>query len=185
MRQLFLAIIAVALTGCAGAALFQDPSTLYVDYMCNPEGATLYQDNVAVGTCPTRLHYQITDADRAQGYKLLKGTTATWVSGASISTPAPIIANLKNGLQQHFNLERPRNVAGYDTDANYALNLQRNRILAAQAKAESNAADAAALSNALLAASAERWSHLLRQPAKVDSPMQRTNHHEDAETVFG
>ena len=31
----------------------------------------------------------------------------------------------------------------------------------------------------------KRWSHFLRQPAKVDSPMQRTNHHEDAETVFG
>ena len=31
----------------------------------------------------------------------------------------------------------------------------------------------------------QRWSHFLRQPAKVDSPMQRTDHHEDAETVFG
>jgi hypothetical protein len=31
----------------------------------------------------------------------------------------------------------------------------------------------------------ERWSHFLRQPVKVDSPIQRTNHHEDAETVFG
>ena len=31
----------------------------------------------------------------------------------------------------------------------------------------------------------QRWSHFLTQPAKVDSPMQRTNHHEDAETVFG
>jgi hypothetical protein len=31
----------------------------------------------------------------------------------------------------------------------------------------------------------ERWSHFLRQGAKVDSPMQRTTHHEDAETVFG
>jgi hypothetical protein len=31
----------------------------------------------------------------------------------------------------------------------------------------------------------ERWSHFLRRPVKVDSPMQRTNHHEDAETVFG
>ncbi len=36
----------------------------------------------------------------------------------------------------------------------------------------------------LTKAGAERWSHFLRQPAKVDSPMQRTNHHEDAETVF-
>jgi hypothetical protein len=32
---------------------------------------------------------------------------------------------------------------------------------------------------------AERWSHFLTQPAKVDSPIQRTIHHEDAETVFG
>jgi hypothetical protein len=31
----------------------------------------------------------------------------------------------------------------------------------------------------------ERWSHFLRQRAKVDSPMQRMNHHEDAEAVFG
>jgi hypothetical protein len=31
----------------------------------------------------------------------------------------------------------------------------------------------------------QRWSHFLRQRAKVDSPMQRTTHHEDAETVFG
>jgi hypothetical protein len=33
--------------------------------------------------------------------------------------------------------------------------------------------------------SKERWSHFLTQPAKVDSPMQRMIHHEDAETVFG
>jgi hypothetical protein len=31
----------------------------------------------------------------------------------------------------------------------------------------------------------ERWSQFLRQPAKVDSTMQRTIHYEDAETVFG
>ena len=31
----------------------------------------------------------------------------------------------------------------------------------------------------------KRWSHFLTQPAKVDSPMQRMIHHEDAETVFG
>lgn len=31
----------------------------------------------------------------------------------------------------------------------------------------------------------ERWSHFLRQPAKVGSSMLRMTHHEDAETVFG
>jgi hypothetical protein len=34
-------------------------------------------------------------------------------------------------------------------------------------------------------ATEERWSHFVTQPAKVDSPMQRMIHHEDAETVFG
>ena len=32
---------------------------------------------------------------------------------------------------------------------------------------------------------AERWSHFLRQPVKVDLTMQRMIHHENAETVFG
>jgi hypothetical protein len=31
----------------------------------------------------------------------------------------------------------------------------------------------------------QRWSHFLTQPAKVDSPMQRMIHDENAETVFG
>jgi hypothetical protein len=30
-----------------------------------------------------------------------------------------------------------------------------------------------------------RWSHFLRQPAKVGSSMLRMTDHEDAETVFG
>jgi hypothetical protein len=41
------------------------------------------------------------------------------------------------------------------------------------------------LSADMIAMGAQRWSHFLTQPAKVGSPMQRTTHHEDAETVFG
>jgi hypothetical protein len=33
--------------------------------------------------------------------------------------------------------------------------------------------------------SEQRWSYFLTQPAKVDSPMQRMIHDENAETVFG
>jgi hypothetical protein len=33
--------------------------------------------------------------------------------------------------------------------------------------------------------SVQRWSYFLTQPAKVDSPMQRMIHDENAETVFG
>ena len=41
------------------------------------------------------------------------------------------------------------------------------------------------MKNAEAIAAFKRWSHFLTQPAKVGSPMQRTTHHEDAETVFG
>jgi len=144
------------LAGCAGSGLFEDPNTLHVSYACNPEGATLYQDatNTALGTCPASFPYPITDQDRARGYMLLKGITAKWVSGASTSTAHPMTAYLKEGLQQHVRFERPRDVAGYDIDANYALNLQGNRILATQAQDAANAAALGNLNNALAAANA-------------------------------
>ena len=47
------------------------------------------------------------------------------------------------------------------------------------------AAKVAELVHQLKLGPVKRWSHFLRQPAKVGSPMQRTTHHEDAETVFG
>ena len=154
MRSAVAIVFLLLLAGCAGAGLFEDPNTLYVNYVCNPEGATLYSNNATVGTCPAKLNYKITDQDRARGYMMLSGVTATWVSGASISTTNPVRASLQNGLQQHFNFERPRNVAGYDTDANYALNLQRNRMLAAQAQAQQEAEGLDKLNNAIAAANA-------------------------------
>ena len=41
------------------------------------------------------------------------------------------------------------------------------------------------MSALMSAVEGQRWSHFLRQPAKVDSAMKRMIHHEDAETVFG
>jgi hypothetical protein len=37
----------------------------------------------------------------------------------------------------------------------------------------------------VLRLSYQRWSHFLRQPAKVDLTMTRTIHHEDTQTVHG
>jgi len=126
----------LALTACA-SSLFDDPSTLYVSFICNPQGSTIYQDGVNMGSCPTTLQYNLTDEDKANGYKLLKRLTTFWVSGASTTTPE-ITAYLKNGLRQEYHIERPRNVPNHDTDANYALNLEKNQILREQVAAAQN-----------------------------------------------
>ena len=126
----------IALAACASLA--EDTSTLYLDFTCNPQGATLYQENTLnFGTCPRTITYKISDQDKARGYMTLKGVTAFWVSGVSSSIPT-ISANLQNGLHQRFNFERPRDAPNYSVDANYALDLEKNRLLRAQVDAIEN-----------------------------------------------
>lgn len=179
-----LSLLLVA--ACAG--IIADPNTLLVDFVCNPEGATLYQreptnvsatsksycppDFIAcrnpavtpsltsrsgtltpVGNCPLTARYPISAQDKANGYMTLKGVTAYWVSGASSSVNA-INVNLQNGLHQNIRFERPRDFPAYDTDANYALNLEKNRILRAQAEAQETQAAIATFNNAVAAANA-------------------------------
>jgi hypothetical protein len=101
-------------------------------------GATLYQEiTLRIGTCPATVTYKITDQDRARGSMTLKGVTAFWVSGVS-SSVSKITANLQNGLHQHFVFERPRDAPSYSVDANYALELEKNRLLKQQVEAIEN-----------------------------------------------
>jgi hypothetical protein len=191
-----LSLLLVA--ACAG--IIADPNTLLVDFVCNPEGATLYQNQAnnpppsvnnnlvntkvppsvnlcpdnfiacrnpavvtsrtfgqatltPIGNCPTTLQYKITAQDKANGYMTVRGVTAYWVSGASSSVNA-INVNLQNGLHQNIRFERPRDFPAYDTDANYALNLEKNRILRAQAEAQETQAGIATFNNAVAAANA-------------------------------
>jgi hypothetical protein len=144
-------------TACTGIGV--DPNTMVVDFVCDPQGATLYQiDKVNIGSCPTTLKYQITDEARARGYMELRGITAVWVSGASSSVNL-IRADLQKGLRQNFRFDRPRSMPNYDVDANYALQLEKIRIMRAQAEAQKAQADAqqaeatiAALNSAIAAA---------------------------------
>jgi hypothetical protein len=141
LRNLFgakLILLLSVATADAGILedIFGDPNTLFVTFMCDPIGATLYQvDNVKLGDCPLRLQYKIASQDRERGYVVLRGVTAFWVSGASSSVNS-INAYLKNGLEQQFGFDRPRSIPNYDVDANYAFNLEQNRILREQAHAQ-------------------------------------------------
>jgi hypothetical protein len=121
-------------------------------YTCDPVGATLREaeTNTNFGQCPTTIEYPLTKENKAAGFVNVKGLTATWVSGASVSVSS-VHADLRNGRNQQFNFDRPRDVPGYETDANYALNVQRNAIMAQQAQAAANQAQAAAFANYLAA----------------------------------
>jgi hypothetical protein len=139
MHRTKIAAVGIACaTLAACASLAEDTSTLYVDFVCNPAGATLYQENkLNFGTCPRTITYKITDQDRARGSMTLKGVTAFWVSGVSSSIPT-INASLANGLHQHFNFERPRDAPGYSIDANYALDIEKTRLMKQQVDAIEN-----------------------------------------------
>jgi hypothetical protein len=127
-RLLCLAAIALLTWGCAS-------KQLAVTYHSDPPGAALYQGDHNFGPTPRTLYYQLTDYDRQAGYKLLQGTAVRWVSGAKAGVSS-LRADLRNGTNQVFTFRRPDNAPGYDIDANFALQLERNRILAEQAEAQ-------------------------------------------------
>jgi len=127
-KAIALGFASVTLSGCA--------DTIHVTLNCDPIGASLHEaeTNRNLGVCPKTFDYAVTEQDRQNGYVTLKGITATWVSGASASYSS-IRAVLKLGDTPQVEFDRPRSVPGYDVDANYALNVQRNAILAQQAQA--------------------------------------------------
>ena len=132
--KLLLCIFITLASGCA--------STLSVTYNSEPPGAALYQDSTHMGTTPMTLRYQVTDEDKKNGSKILRGTSVRWISGASASI-SYLTADFRIGLNQTFNFRRPDGVPGYDVDANYALQLQRNAIMMLQTAAQFQQAEAA------------------------------------------
>ncbi len=123
-----LVVVLLSSAGCS-------TSTLYVTYLSHPPGAALYENDRVFGYCPLILEYNITQEDRQRGYMVLRGLTARWVSGASATVPS-VQANLNNGTSQQFTFLRPEGAEGLQTDLQFALDLERNRILQQQADAQ-------------------------------------------------
>jgi len=129
-------------TSASGAVLLVCACTanqLAVTYNCDPTGASLYDGDRSLGNCPTTLNYDVTQDNREQGFVLLRGITARWVSGAYSSVPS-IRADLENGYNQQITFTRPRDVPGYEVDASFALQYEQNEILRRQAQAQQNQA---------------------------------------------
>lgn len=124
-KLLFCGIL--LLTGCA-------TNQVKVTYYSDPASAALYEGQRAFGYTPFTLVYPITPQDSERGYMLLRGTTVVWASGASASVQS-LKADLSQGNNFHFIFIRP-DVPGREVDLNFALQVERNRILQQQAEAQ-------------------------------------------------
>jgi hypothetical protein len=125
-----LAVLCVV-TGCA--------NNLKITYRSDPPGAVLYQGERVIGYTPRTLTYNVSEEQAKRGSFRAAGTRVVWASGASAQVPY-LDANLnQNGYRQEFLFQRP-NVPGRADDMRFALELERNRIMKAQAEAQADQA---------------------------------------------
>lgn len=128
MRLAILTAVAL-LAGCA--------TSIEVAYHSDPQGATIYESGKPLGTTPVVARYAVDPAFKAGGCFKVRGTSARWASGAQTAIDfMTLCAN--QGYTQHYTFSRP-DVAGREIDMNYALQLQRNRIMRDQANAAQTA----------------------------------------------
>jgi hypothetical protein len=131
-RALRLALfLAPLVSGCA--------NNLAVTYYSDPPGAVLYAGERRVGYTPQVLYYQVTEDDMKKGTKSLQGTRVVWTSGATASIPNLNANIVNNGKNHSYTFLRP-NVPGRETDAKFALELDKVKIMQQTADAASQAA---------------------------------------------
>lgn len=126
MRIAYLAALGgLCLAGCA--------TNIKVDYVSDPPAAVLYEDGAPKGTTPFTLFYQPDASFKSGGCMNTRPMSVKWASGATAGISYLTLCANK-GMVQHYVFSRP-DVPGRDTDLNYALEVERNRIMRAQAAA--------------------------------------------------
>lgn len=108
--------------------------TLSVTYLSDPPGAVLYEGQQNFGYTPKTLYYQVTQEAEKNGYKILRGTSVQWASGAAASIPS-LRCDLRIGLNQQFTFMRPKGIPGLEADYRFALELEKIRIMQQQTRA--------------------------------------------------
>lgn len=109
-------------------------SNLQITYYSDPPGAVLYQDGQPIGYAPRTLHYQ-PPGEQQHGRGRVRGIKAVWASGATAEIPFLNVDVNAHGLNQQFTFLRP-DVPGRDADMRFAVELERNQIMRAQAQAQ-------------------------------------------------
>lgn len=130
MKALALVVLCCLTTINAQAA------KLAVIYQSDPPGAAIVQDDgQLLGYAPVTLYYEITKDNKQAGAMQLRGTSATWASGAKAEIPILRI-DLRIGRNQVFTFRRPDSFPGRETDVQIALQMQQLALMRAQARAD-------------------------------------------------
>lgn len=79
----------------------------------------VYENTRALGYALVAVSYNITPESRKQGFMLLRGTRARWVSGAEAAF-SNVRADLSVGVNQHVTFVRRSNIAGLEQDTQFA-----------------------------------------------------------------
>lgn len=112
--------LVVALSGLSGCG-----KTITMVYHSNPEGATIIQNNRALGNAPVKVKYKAPPAFIHGGCASLSETAALWQSGAQAIEPQ-ITACRANTYLQNVTFQRPA-VPGIEVDVAAANNQQATR----------------------------------------------------------
>lgn len=115
---------------------------LNITYHSDPEGATLFtgDNNKLWGYTPMTLRSKVQKAFRKKGECVnMEPAMVRWPSGAEVRV-SNIVACGNIGLNQQFVFVRPDGLPGREIDALFALQLQQNALLAAQVRAQQDAA---------------------------------------------
>jgi len=119
----FLILSIFIFTGCA-------MNQVRITYYSDPPGATLYEGQIAHGYTPITLIYNIPPEAINNRFLNINGVKVIWPSGVSASIDSLIVDRDKDS-NFYFNFIRP-DVPGREIDVNFALELERQRLLRAQ-----------------------------------------------------
>lgn len=134
MIRIISLVAVLLLSGCA--------SQLSVTYYSDPPGAVFYSGGQRMGYTPQTLYYDVSDETKKRGFMNLNGTKVQWASGATAETKS-LNADLKKfGFSQSYTFKRPDGIPGRETDARFALELDRTRAMQRQAAAQEEQAAA-------------------------------------------
>lgn len=137
IKMLIVGIIGMIFSGCA--------SKYSITYNTNPTGASIICNGTNEGYSPVTLYYQPDENNKKSGTMRTTPCSAYWVSGTRKNFSNTWDLNkFPDGVMQ--TLQRP-NVAGYEKDAQFALQVQSMKYQQRQAQAAESSASSARTQN--------------------------------------
>lgn len=120
MKKITLSIVIVGLliSGCA-------PKQINLTINSNPQGADIFENSRHIGRTPSTFAYAVKPQNKQMGYIQTSPLMVKWISGAT-SQAVPLTLHLNTGEHQSYSFQRP-NVEGYEKDARFGLDVERNQ----------------------------------------------------------